>query len=239
MESLLARAPRLRVLARERGWERGARQRREQRRASERAPRGGGIATPRTRHGGERHCGRLSNNAWVRGTRTCSTMCFRRGFARVQVVLSWPCIYPQLSRGKKCETKTSQPLSQFDTMLRWIRVGHDFPGNVQTRDAAGEAEGSREVRRVVVPRHNTRRARLDARSSSYTRGHSWTRAFAFRAVASSSESRRRHRPLEIRFREFPRLELFASLGRDEHQRHGGDCQRPGRRESRRRGQRGV
>ena len=46
-------------------------------------------------------------------------------------------------------------------------------------------QGSREVRRVVVPHHNTRRARLDARSSSYTRGHSWSRALAFRAVASS------------------------------------------------------
>jgi len=46
-------------------------------------------------------------------------------------------------------------------------------------------QGSREVRRVVVPHHNTRRARLDARSSSYTRGHSWSRALAFHAVASS------------------------------------------------------
>ena len=46
-------------------------------------------------------------------------------------------------------------------------------------------QGSREVRRVVVTHHNTRRARLDARSSSYTRGHSWSRALAFHAVASS------------------------------------------------------
>ena len=46
-------------------------------------------------------------------------------------------------------------------------------------------QGSREVRRVVVPHHNTRRARLDARSSPYTRGHSWSRALAFYAVASS------------------------------------------------------